>query len=398
MQSMRRSLFSLSVNKEFIPTFEQPQSEFERRSLSQKRRRERESKENKGKPKHLKPVNPNRSAAQRARRQRELASTIEGLLQSRERENIRSRAQTLRRRVEEGERRLDADPECDPTQALDRALDYDVPFSQSSGVVDVNAPNLDYGIEHDSTVHLVLRLRGGPPSSDAVPDEGRMGIAAGGKIEQKIYQDTNSPLVYDDENPYRVFIHTVSTAAWELITGVVCPVTPISPELYKAYNYPWFDLYDEHLSTVRPTGLLNAVRSISKLDNNAPLPPYAAIDPRVPPSCLRHAARKAICVARPCGHAPCPECFGESAGTGKCTVCKEGVDKYVGLGSLCRWQRRGEGVSAWWEAEALIEGVVSGSPAVVTLFLREDAVSSLHGVYPCNYSVDLVTGSLQLQI
>ncbi|KAJ7625032.1 hypothetical protein DFH06DRAFT_1104309, partial [Mycena polygramma] len=147
-----------------------------------------------------------------------------------------------------------------------------------------------YGIEHDSTVHLVLRLRGGPPSSDAVPDEGRMGIAAGGKIEQKIYQDTNSPLVYDDENPYRVFIHTVSTAAWELITGVVCPVTPISPELYKAYNYPWFDLYDEHLPTIQPSGAFNAVRSISTLA-------YGVIDPRAPPSCPRHVARKAICVA-----------------------------------------------------------------------------------------------------
>ena len=74
-----------------------------------------------------------------------------------------------------------------------------------------------------------------------------MGIAAGGKITQKIYEDTNSPLVYDVENPSRAFVHTVSTAAWEvrrfyvigeflfmslstqLITGVVCPMTPKAP-------------------------------------------------------------------------------------------------------------------------------------------------------------------------
>lgn len=43
-----------------------------------------------------------------------------------------------------------------------------------------------------------------------------MGIAAGGKIEQKIYQDTISPLEYDDESVQRVFIHTVTTAAWEV--------------------------------------------------------------------------------------------------------------------------------------------------------------------------------------
>lgn len=43
-----------------------------------------------------------------------------------------------------------------------------------------------------------------------------MGIAAGGKITQKIYQDTHLPLIYDEDAPKRVFIHTVSNAAWEV--------------------------------------------------------------------------------------------------------------------------------------------------------------------------------------
>ncbi|KAJ7924807.1 hypothetical protein B0H13DRAFT_1863670 [Mycena leptocephala] len=101
------------------------QSEFERRSLGQKKRRQRESKENQSNPKGSRQMNPHRSAAQRARRQRELAANIEGLLQTRGGENIRSRAQTLRRKVEEGERRLESNPDCDPTQALDRALDHE---------------------------------------------------------------------------------------------------------------------------------------------------------------------------------------------------------------------------------------------------------------------------------
>jgi hypothetical protein len=33
----------------------------------------------------------------------------------------------------------------------------------------------------------------------------------------------------------------------------------------------------------------------------------------------------------------------------------------------------------WWEAEMQIEGVVSGSPDVVTLMLDEDRVCKLHG-------------------
>ncbi|KAJ7858954.1 hypothetical protein B0H14DRAFT_3632041 [Mycena olivaceomarginata] len=46
-------------------------------------------------------------------------------------------------------------------------------------------------------------------------EDRRMGVAAGGKITQNIYQDPFSPVVYDEENSHRVFIHTVSTAAWE---------------------------------------------------------------------------------------------------------------------------------------------------------------------------------------
>jgi hypothetical protein len=63
-------------------------------------------------PKGSKQINPYRSAAQRARRQRELAANIEDLLQTHGGENIRSRAQILRRKVEEGERCLESNPDC----------------------------------------------------------------------------------------------------------------------------------------------------------------------------------------------------------------------------------------------------------------------------------------------
>ncbi|KAH8802012.1 putative ubiquitin C variant 2 [Flagelloscypha sp. PMI_526] len=70
----------------------------------------------------------------------------------------------------------------------------------------------DYNVQEKSVLHLTLMLRGG---GHDLPDA-RMGIAAGGKIVQKIYADNRSPLVYDDECPVRIFVHTVSTAAWEV--------------------------------------------------------------------------------------------------------------------------------------------------------------------------------------
>ncbi|KAJ6501351.1 hypothetical protein DFH09DRAFT_1102508 [Mycena vulgaris] len=108
---------------------EKAEQEFDRRSLGQKKRRHREKKNRKcvrAKAALLDGpmlVNPRRSAAQRGRRQRELTKQIQGLLQTKSPDNIRSRAQTLRRRVEEAARRLEFDAVCDPTEALNQVLD-----------------------------------------------------------------------------------------------------------------------------------------------------------------------------------------------------------------------------------------------------------------------------------
>jgi hypothetical protein len=83
-------------------------------------------------------------------------------------------------------------------------------------------------------------------------DDPRMGLAAGGRITQKIYEDTRDANMYDVEASERLCIHTLSTTAWEVthlsfllaveigrlmsflallqkITGVIPPMTPIVP-------------------------------------------------------------------------------------------------------------------------------------------------------------------------
>jgi len=123
-------MFDLQISCWFSSGSIQPRSEFERRSIGQKKPRQREYKENQTmvgffcvsmtssfylmffQQKRSESMNPRRSAAQRARRQHELAANIQGLLYTHGPENIRSRAQNLRRRVEEGEWRLKSDPKC----------------------------------------------------------------------------------------------------------------------------------------------------------------------------------------------------------------------------------------------------------------------------------------------
>ncbi|KAH8810483.1 hypothetical protein DL96DRAFT_1505741 [Flagelloscypha sp. PMI_526] len=205
-----------------------------------------------------------------------------------------------------------------------------------------------------------------------------MGLAVGGKIEQKIYFDTRSPEVYDEDNAARVYIHTVSTAAWEMITGVVCPLTPVTPALYKALDYPWFTVYDEHLLTVQPTGHFGHVQSVHQTDY---VSSNEIINPKSPPNCARHIERTSTCIARPCNHPACGECFGASLFTGwKCPFCNIKVGKYVGFDRPI--PKIGTDGGSWWEAESQIQGITprNATGQVITLLLEEDRVSKLHGV------------------
>ncbi|KAH8818837.1 hypothetical protein DL96DRAFT_1684418 [Flagelloscypha sp. PMI_526] len=167
-----------------------------------------------------------------------------------------------------------------------------------------------------------------------------------------------------------------------IITGVVCPLTPITPALYKAHDYPWFSLYDEHLPTIQPTGNFNNLRSVRQLDNAPVSSVNALVDPDSPPDCAHHPGRKSTCIARPCGHPACVECFGAAVfGGGSCIVCRTKIEKHVGYNKPVPRvaSRDGESEGIWWETEHQIEGVSIGNGTVTTLMLPEDRISELHG-------------------
>ncbi|KAK7042356.1 hypothetical protein R3P38DRAFT_3390033 [Favolaschia claudopus] len=226
----------------------------------------------------------------------------------------------------------------------------------------------DYGVENGDVLDLLYQVRGGGGpvrGSRSKP----MGIAAGGMITQKIYQDQHSPVIYDEENAQRVFIHTVSTPLWEQITGVVCPMTPITPALYKAHKFPWYQIYDEHMPTVHPNDAFNSVRSIREVDSKD-------INPAAPPNCSKHSRRSSECVLRPCDHTVCYECLGKSVITSRCAVCGLNVRQRVGFKSPVPTLELDD---SEFRMEMHITGIESGSSDVTTLMLDEDSVSSLHG-------------------
>jgi hypothetical protein len=94
-----------------------------------------------------------------------------------------------------------------------------------------------------------------------------MGLAAGGRMKQKIYPDSYGIDTWDEENSARVFVHLVNAPMWTAITGLPMPPTPVSVQAYANAGYPWFDLYDEEKGDLAPSSVLEGVKSTKELDD-----------------------------------------------------------------------------------------------------------------------------------
>jgi hypothetical protein len=93
-----------------------------------------------------------------------------------------------------------------------------------------------------------------------------MGLAAGGRMRQKIYPDDYGIDTWDQTNSGRVYIHIVNSLMYREITGKEPPTTPISAKEYTRHGLPWFDLYDEEKSTLTSSDTLQKVKSVKEMD------------------------------------------------------------------------------------------------------------------------------------
>jgi hypothetical protein len=95
---------------------------------------------------------------------------------------------------------------------------------------------------------------------------GAMGLAAGGRMRQKVYPDPHGLDTWDPEHTGRIFVHLVNSELWRELTGAPAPRTPVTAKEYARHGLPWFDLYDEHHATVAPPDALAKVKSVKELD------------------------------------------------------------------------------------------------------------------------------------
>lgn len=93
-----------------------------------------------------------------------------------------------------------------------------------------------------------------------------MGLAAGGRMKQEIYEDARDPSDYLSCDANRCFVHLCNASQWELTTGQAPPNTPPTSEDYSNHGLPWYDYYDEKQVALSETSALAGIKSLKQLE------------------------------------------------------------------------------------------------------------------------------------
>ncbi len=92
-----------------------------------------------------------------------------------------------------------------------------------------------------------------------------MGLAAGGRIQQEIYDDPYGVEYWDTNKSQRCFVTLANATQWMKITGEEPPISPMNSEEYNRAGGVWYDYYDDDHKAIKGAKKLGKVKSIKKL-------------------------------------------------------------------------------------------------------------------------------------
>lgn len=92
-----------------------------------------------------------------------------------------------------------------------------------------------------------------------------MGLAAGGRMRQEIFEDTFALQDWDIAAADRVFVSLVHAKDWITITGEPAPNEPPSAKVYSDADLPWFDYYGQDQVALTGSKRLQSVKSVAKI-------------------------------------------------------------------------------------------------------------------------------------
>jgi len=118
-----------------------------------------------------------------------------------------------------------------------------------------------------------------PPDREARGPEGRpqaspqLGLAAGGKLAQKIYPDPYGLDTWDPPSVASVSIALLNSEQFRAQTGREPPPSPVSAALYTEHGFPWFELYEEAMGDIEESALLAGVKPLAAEDERLAIDP-----------------------------------------------------------------------------------------------------------------------------
>jgi len=92
-----------------------------------------------------------------------------------------------------------------------------------------------------------------------------MGLGAGGRMKQQIFEDPHTPEDWDMEQTSRCFVHLCDALLWLEITGENPPQTPVTAREYQRARLPWFDFYRDDLAVLEGSKTLASIKSVNTL-------------------------------------------------------------------------------------------------------------------------------------
>ena len=121
-----------------------------------------------------------------------------------------------------------------------------------------------------------------------VAESADMGLAAGGRMRQEIYDDPHGLDDWDRRHTSRCFVHLTDALAWRAITGERPPTTPPTAKQYTDAGLPWFDYYDADQGVLQGSERLAKLKSLlekareqgrpSPLPENEPVRPERVVE------------------------------------------------------------------------------------------------------------------------
>ena len=229
----------------------------------------------------------------------------------------------------------------------------------------------EYNIQNGSTLHLVLRLRGG----GLVDIEA--GFAAGGRVSQKINRDPLPITAYNHDSVQRFHVSVINAAYFSEVTGLPNPPSPVTAQTYLQLGLPWFALYDEQIplanNTSSPTPLTD-VQSIAQIDAARASTGGGSRQAECGYCAYEMATQSMV----PCGHEFCDDCSTATA-CPKCCRRVTGRTRFA-AGMPMPGKEDGDGVDGLSLDERIVKlraGAVWG--AMYSFKLRDHAVSGLCG-------------------